>query len=510
MSRVLFFTSNGTGLGHLTRSMAIARRLDGRLEPLVFTLSAAAPVVRQQGFPVEFCASYRTPCAGTEWRWSRRLRGRARAAIAEASPDLVVFDGAHPYLGFLDALRAERGARTVWCRRAMWKPGANVAALPRAAAFDTVLEPGELAWTEDRGPTVARRGEAKLVAPIVYLDRADLLSRADAERELGLAPGSTTVLVALGQGEQVRGATERCLRALAGRDAIQVAALSSAIAGGIDVPPGVVHLRATYPMSRYYAAFDLAVAAAGYNAYHELLRLGVPTLFVPIARETDDQAARARYAAEAGIARAVAGPAAPGLEAELEGLLDAGARSEIASRLAALPASDGAREAADWLVDLAGERAGAASVAARPARNWHLPGGSPRETLEFLARVPRGVAALGKQLLTSPRPPRTVILALGVAGSELEAALAAALVRTPDPPDRVLVVTDSLDFAPLRRAGVGFEHVPADGELQARLGGGDYDSFLRRRLSLILAERRRPRRTIAIGAADEASLRAAI
>jgi predicted glycosyltransferase len=30
--RVLFVTSNGTGLGHLTRSMAIARRLDGSFE----------------------------------------------------------------------------------------------------------------------------------------------------------------------------------------------------------------------------------------------------------------------------------------------------------------------------------------------------------------------------------------------------------------------------------------------------------------------------------------------
>jgi UDP-N-acetylglucosamine--N-acetylmuramyl-(pentapeptide) pyrophosphoryl-undecaprenol N-acetylglucosamine transferase len=515
VSRILFFTSNGTGLGHLTRSMAIARRLDGRLEPLVFTLSAAAPVVREQGFPVEFSASYRTPCAGTEWRWSRRLRGRARAAIAEADPALVVFDGAHPYLGFLDALRAERGPRAVWCRRAMWKPGANVAALPRAAAFDAVLEPGELAAAADRGPTVARREEAKLVAPIVYLDRSEVLPRAEAERELGLAPGCTTVLVALGQGAEVRSATERCLRALAGRDGVQVAALSSAIGAGTDAAPGVVHLRATYPMSRYYAAFDLAVAAAGYNAYHELLALRVPSLLVPIARETDDQAARARHAAGAGIAAAVAGPAAPELEGELERLLDPAEREEIAIRLAALPTPDGAREAADWLVELADPSLDDLALSERQrARgrrySWHLPGGSPREALEFLARVPRGVAALGKQLLTSPRPPRTVILALGLGGEELEAAVAGALARTPDPPERVLVITDSLDFAPLRRAGVGFEHVPARDELQARVAGGDYDSFLRRRLSLILAERRRPRRTITIGAADEEALRAAI
>ena len=55
----------------------------------------------------------------------------------------------------------------------------------------------------------------------------------------------------------------------------------------------------------------------------------------------------------------------------------------------------------------------------------------------------------------------------------------------------MLVITDSLDFAPMRRAGVGFEHVPAPGEAQPRLAGGDYDSFLRSRIALILAERPR-------------------
>ena len=525
--RILFFTSNGTGLGHLTRSMAIARRLDRRLEPLVFTLSAAAPVVREQGFPVEFSASYRTPCAGTEWRWSRRLRGRARAAIAEADPAVLVFDGAHPYLGFLDALRAERGPRSVWCRRAMWKPGANLDALPRTAAFDTVLEPGEIAEAADRGPTVERRYEAHRVAPIVYLQRSDLLPREEAERALGLEPGRTNVLVALGQGEEVADVTARCLTHLSKRDSVQVATVRSPVGPGVGPgepsaagargrepgsmpgPAGVVHLNATYPMSRYYAAFDAAVSAAGYNAYHELIALGVPTLFVPMTRETDDQAARARHAADAGLGRAVEGPQAPGLEHELDALLSPDIRVGIASRLEEEQVVDGAREAADWLVELAGASRGAAEGS--PAgRNWHLPGGSPGEALAFLARVPRGVAALGKQMVVSPKPPRTVVLCLGLEGGELERALGDALVGIQDPPERVLVITDSLDFAPLRRAGVGFEFVPPPGEVQPRLAGGDYDSFLRSRIALILAERPRPRHTVAVGAADEALLQAAI
>ena len=62
-------TSNGTGLGHLTRSMAIARRLAAEVEPARPHALGAAPVVRELGFPVEYVASYATPGAGSDWRW---------------------------------------------------------------------------------------------------------------------------------------------------------------------------------------------------------------------------------------------------------------------------------------------------------------------------------------------------------------------------------------------------------------------------------------------------------
>ena len=505
---ILFVTSNGTGLGHLTRSMAIARRLDRAHQALVLTLSAAAPVVRALGFPVEYVASYGTPGAGSDWRWSRRLRGRLRAAIEEADPAVVVFDGAHPYQALIDAFAGARGTRSVWCRRPMWRPGSNRGALARTGFFDAVLEPGEFAAQEDRGPTVERRAEVHRVPPIVFCDDTDLLPRDAAERELGLEPGKVNALVQLGQGPEVRDAVARCLRHLSGREGVQIAALSSAIAAAGSVPDGVVHLRATYPMSRYYAAFDLAVSAAGYNAYHELIRFGVPALYVPMPRQTDDQPARAHYAERCGVGLGAEGPASERIEALLDRLLDPERRAAMRERLEQRRPPNGAAEAASWVEELAASGPHSGRGAPSRWRRWmRAPLRSARGAAPFLARVPLHAAAFVRQTVAR-RPPRTVVLALGIAPGALERELDAALARTTDPPKRVLVITDSLEFEPLLRSGAGFEHVPARGEPQAALAGGDYEAFLRRRLGLILAERRRPRRVMGAGTVPDELLAA--
>jgi UDP:flavonoid glycosyltransferase YjiC (YdhE family) len=498
-ARVLFVTSNGTGLGHLTRSMAIARRLGGGIEPLFFTLSAAASVVGELGFPVEYMASHKSPGAGNDWRWERRLGPRLRAAIAEAEPRAVVFDGILPWDPLVAAIEAV--PLSVWCRRGLWRRGASAVPLTRSDRFDAVLEPGEIAAGEDRGPTAGERDGVHEVAPIVFCDDEELLPRAEAERELGLEPGMTNVVVQLGQGPEVAGAAERCLRALSAREGIQVAALSSLIEGLPEVPEGVVHLSATFPMSRYFAAFDGAVSAAGYNAFHELIRFGVPSLFVPMPRETDDQATRASHAEAAGVGAGVTGPDDPILEQRLEALLDSEGRAAMRERLAALRPPNGAPEAARWLEGLVGElpaEGRASAVSRRPPVPRRPLGARVRGGVRWLASVPRTVARLGRQVISMPHP-RTLVVALGSEGEELERRVGAELSQAGDPPQRVLVVTDSLRIGALRRLGVAVEHVPGPAARQAELAGGAYEPFLRRRLGLILAQRPRLRRAVAIG-----------
>ncbi len=479
MSRILFLSSNGTGLGHLTRSMAIARRLDPAFEPVFFTLSGAAPVVAQQGFDVEFAASYATPTAGSDWRWSRRLRGRLRAAMRDADPRVLVFDGAHPYQALLDAMPSVPDAHRVWCRRPMWRPGSNFGALERTRFFDHVLEPGEFAESEDRGATVELRGQAHRVDPIVFCEDFELLDRDTAERELGIEPGGLNVLVQLGQGAEVTTASERCLAHLSGREGVRVAALRSHLAALGEMPPGVIALEATYPMSRYLRAFDATVSAAGYNAYHELIRFEAPSLFVPMRRQTDDQEARARYAESSGVGLGVSGPEAADLEEKLDALLEDQTREAMRVALREQRPSNGAAAAAAWLAELAGTERERKPATKRWKRYAAHPIASARAAAPFAVRVPGAVARIAHQTATRPSA-RALIDATGSDPDEVERLLPAALESLGEEPKRVLVLTDDVASLPiLRQAGVGAEHAVAAN-----------------RRELILAERPGIRRTV--------------
>ena len=95
------------------------------------------------------------------------------------------------------------------------------------------------------------------------------------------------------------------------------------------------------------AAADLCVSAAGYNSFHEILYTGVPAVFVPqMTSFMDDQRARARAAAERGLAAVVEAGQLMTLEREISRLLDG--ETEMARRLAALdlPAPGNAQAAA--------------------------------------------------------------------------------------------------------------------------------------------------------------------
>ena len=347
---------------------------------------------------------------------------------------MLVFDGAHPYQGADRRARRRAGRDApVWCRRPMWKPGSNRGALGREQFFDAVLEPGEFAASDDRGPTVgAPRRALTGVDPIVYLDDDELLrargGRARARPRPRRARACSSTSARAPRCASSPSAASHGSPAAAGRPGRRP------LLGDRRRPRRPRRRRppATRPTrsARYFRAFDAAVAAAGYNAYHELIRFGVPSLFVPM-RAPDRRPGRAgplrRVLRRRARARAGTDP-----DAALERLLDPARASAWPSGSRSCGPANGAAEAAAWLEQLAqgpqrraGRSAAGASTRARQGTRC-----APRRRS---SPVPVHAAAFVKQTIERPAP-RTVVSRSGVgAGDARGGPRQDGLRRTPGP-----------------------------------------------------------------------------
>ncbi len=350
--RVLFVTSNGVGLGHLTRAMAIARHLPPGTETAILTMSQAFRLATEAGFLTQFIPHHRLTGADPA-AWNTALAAELADFIGFFRPDSLIFDGNVPYPGLQEALNRHPAVKRVWVRRALWNPASDshVAAQRR---FDMVIEPGELSARFDRGPTSGAAGICR-VAPLLGLDPDDRLPAGAARQALDLPAGGTVIALMLGAGTnfdlgEIRA---RLIARLASRRDVTLVELLPPIRG--DSPPAPPGLRqlALYPAYRFSRAFDAMIAGAGYNTFHENLLGAIPTLFVPNeAAEMDLQILRARHATLTGCARMLRAEDAIGLDRELAALLDPAARAAMVSRMARLPRGHGAAEAARLVHDL--------------------------------------------------------------------------------------------------------------------------------------------------------------
>lgn len=298
----LFVSGNGAGMGHLTRLLAMARRVGSALQPVFLSLSLAAPAVGASGFPWEYVPSRATAGLSTA-DWNKLFERRFERVLEDHRPAVVVFDGTWPYRGLLAAIDRHPAVHFVWSRRAMWRQETPSEHLELAERFSLVLEPGELAAEADRGPTVGR-GDALSVRPITLLDRSEALGRDEAAQRLGVDPQRPVALITLGAGNinDISSDVGLLVRALFEVPGLQVVTTRPAIAARQSRSMERVTEVAEYPLSACFAAVDMAFSAAGYNSFHELVAFGVPSAFIPnAATRTDDQGARARYAGDMGI-----------------------------------------------------------------------------------------------------------------------------------------------------------------------------------------------------------------
>jgi len=143
---------------------------------------------------------------------------------------------------------------------------------------------------------------------VVQLDREELLEAGAARRELGVDPDRRLVYLSAGGGgdpacEQALGAM---IEALGGEPALHLLVGAGPLYGGRRFGGSNLTWFSEPMVSRYFGACDAAVSAAGYNTFHELLYLGVPSLFFAQPKIADDQARRVREARRQGACAEVA------------------------------------------------------------------------------------------------------------------------------------------------------------------------------------------------------------
>lgn len=346
-------STNGAGLGHITRLMAIARRLPDGSGAVIATESLAAPLVHDAAFLTEYVPSRRA-LGTTPARWNSYLRRRLAHLLSIHKPTVVAFDGVVPYAGLVAAAQDHPDLPWVWVRRAMWKRGAGRQWLDRASAFDFVLEPGEFASAADEGLTVLEGMRIHKVDPITLLDWVDLVEPDKAREELGL-DDHPTALVQLGAGNinDLQSTTSNVVAELAERGVRVVLARSPISPSVADPPPGAT-LVSTYPLSPLLRAFDFVVSAAGYNSFHELIAFGIPAVLIPNkATAYDDQVSRARYADKVGAALWLQESDTEAAGLVFDSILDPAVREQLTKRCRELAWPNGAGPAAAWLASVA-------------------------------------------------------------------------------------------------------------------------------------------------------------
>lgn len=355
----LFVVSNGVGLGHLTRLLAVAKQLKGRV--LFWSYSQAAQLIEEQGFPVVVRMTAEHLGASVD-SWNAWEAADITAFVGENSINAIVYDGSSPPKGILDALvRPELGDTDfIWLRRGMWHQEADTYPLSKTHHCSLVIEPRDLAHAADVGPTrtitPAHLGSCKFlqVPPVVATRLDELLSRRKARSALNHWSFRPLCLLNLG-GESLADHAPllALIKRLAAKEKIRFLWLRSPFSSTSAPATGTVQQLRKFPIAPLLNAFDGIITAAGYNSFHEVLTLSrAPVLFAPNRNaRLDDQYARATFAVDQGWAQMIDPEDVKSSEMQIKEFLGLVGKKTISRD--ALSIGDGASNIANAITDFA-------------------------------------------------------------------------------------------------------------------------------------------------------------
>jgi hypothetical protein len=355
--RVVFYAVNGSGLGHVTRLVAIARwmrrletLLSGTPPELVFLTSTEATSILAD----HRLAAFKLPSKGTARQTGLDVLEHRRLAkhfvwqmLGVMAPDLLVvdtfpqgsFDELLPVLdGPFAKVLVLRAVKPEYAQRPVFQASARL--------YDRIIVP----HPEGSEPALAKGlpsdRPAAWVGDILNLE-AEASDRGALRAELGVQAETLVYLSAGGGGDPTSERTlETLVTALAAREDVHLLVGAGPLYKGRRLHGPRLTWFDRSDVSRFFPAVDAAIAAAGYNTFHELLHLGVPTAFFAQAKIADEQARRIASAVSAGAALGLPAAEALGVDAIASALSALLTDRGIGARARLFSPDNGARWAA--------------------------------------------------------------------------------------------------------------------------------------------------------------------
>lgn len=297
---IFFTSSNGVGLGHLARQMAIADRLPENFRSVFLTMSYACRIALEQQYLTFFLPHHFANDLDVN-EWNDAFADELLLHVDSIQPQVLILDSTAVFHGVLKVIKERRAMKSVWLRRAMWRE-IHGRFLSHESRFDYIIEPGELAHELDHGPT--RWAEARVirVPPVLNVDPSARMDRAAARQALNLPNDVPVACIQLANDSPFDASPihELIFEMLGDHSDLFVIEFRSPLLalpeGARSIHPRHRRLR-HFPSYRYSNAWDFAISAAGYNSFHENVIGAVPTIFVPNeAPEMDLQLNRAKWA----------------------------------------------------------------------------------------------------------------------------------------------------------------------------------------------------------------------
>jgi UDP-N-acetylglucosamine:LPS N-acetylglucosamine transferase len=353
---IILATSNGIGMGHLTRASAVASELKDFANPIIISMaSGVVEVPKIANVNFEYVPGRDRKWMG-RFEWDKYLRDRIVALIDETDAKIVSFDGVVPYPGIIGIKSIRPKVKLVWVRRGFWQKTSQRYLLNlQSKMMDLIITPGDFGQSYDKGPT-AGRSDSTIVKPISIYNRRASLDKVAARNLLGLDQRRPAVLVQLGIGEaDLNAKMTAALKGLITWSDLQVVLTKEPVTStGENLTPAGLDIKVIrhFPLANVLNAFDAAICAAGYNSVHEELAANIPTLFIPNTRGTDNQAERARWASDNKVALTVDQSNLDQITIMVSKLSDSKVRQELAKNCATLPQVTGASEVANIFKDL--------------------------------------------------------------------------------------------------------------------------------------------------------------